>query len=659
MRLSFRHWLTLLNLALVAFVVAALLPAVRSVLERLADENARRRVELAAATAVRGVQQFAEEAGTSVRVLSQRPTLLRLVQQGEVRELEDFLERFRSAGALDGCAVFHGNELFAAAPRTVPWASIARDGSEPEVFGRVAGEEALLAIVAQRVPGSVEATAVAVRRLDAALERELSASAGLPVKLRVGQPQGGGVAGVEAGAYRAVLPLGSSGSASMIQVETSLSVEEANRSSERLMGRFVLVAALAGLLALAIGIGAGRYLARPIHLLDKAARRIAEGDLVSPVGPVSGVETGALASTMEIMRSRLRSATVELRHREAEAQALLASILEGVLAVDAERRIQYLNPQAAALLGVDASQAIGRFCGDVLHPAEQAGRRPCDEDCPIIHARARGSARAVEHLELPSGRRTVVVASAPPVGSRQVQILRDETEVEAARRQRDAVLANVSHELKTPVAAQLALIEMLRDGLGTELSRDAQDMVASLERSTLRLLRLVDNLLESVRIETGKATLRRSSVELEAVVDEAAALVLPLLEQSGQRLLVELPPGLPAVDGDFGQLTQVFVNLLANSHKFAPDGSAISVGGRREGADVSLWVEDAGPGIPSSQSASIFDQFHRAAPGSKGMGLGLWIVKSIVERHGGSVHASPAAGGGARFTVNLPEGTVE
>src|SRR5262249_48489670 len=152
------------------------------------------------------------------------------------------------------------------------------------------------------------------------------------------------------------------------------------------------------------------------------------------------------------MRTRLLRLTAELHHRSAEAEAILTGIVEGVFSVDRERRIRYLNPQAAALLGVRAEEAIGRFCGDLLNPQGAGGVRPCEDRCPILHARFRGSSRATEDLLLRSGaRRSVVITSAPPahdrdggaagadgpVGVQQFQLIRDETEVEATRRLRD------------------------------------------------------------------------------------------------------------------------------------------------------------------------------------------------------------------------------
>jgi PAS domain-containing protein len=132
---------------------------------------------------------------------------------------------------------------------------------------------------------------------------------------------------------------------------------------------------------------------------------------------------------MEDMRRNLIDLTSTLRQREAEARAVLGGIVEGVYAVDRERAIRYLNPQAARLLGVTPEEALGRFCGDVLKPQPEDGRRPCDFRCPILKARAEGSARALEHLTAaPGAARATLIMSAAPVEGLQVQVMREEAE---------------------------------------------------------------------------------------------------------------------------------------------------------------------------------------------------------------------------------------
>jgi signal transduction histidine kinase len=361
---------------------------------------------------------------------------------------------------------------------------------------------------------------------------------------------------------------------------------------------------------------------------------------------------------METMRRNLIELTSTLRRREAEAQAVLSGIVEGVYAVDRNRVVRYLNPQAARLLGVSAEQAVGQFCGDVLKPRAEDGRRPCEFRCPILQAREAGSAKAIEHLELtPLEPRTTVITSAAPVEGLQVQVIRDETELEAVRRARDSVLANISHEFRTPLAAQLASIELLLGGLEHMPAAQQRELVSSLERGTLRLTQLIDNLLESVRIESGQLSIRRQSVTLAEVIEEARALVASLLAQRRQRLELELPADLPPVSGDKPRLTQVFVNLLANANKFAPEDSVVRIGAALRGREVLAWVEDEGAGPAPDDSAALFARFRRGGgiePEAPGLGLGLWLVKSIIERHDGRVAFERTAAGRTRFTLSLP-----
>jgi signal transduction histidine kinase len=288
--------------------------------------------------------------------------------------------------------------------------------------------------------------------------------------------------------------------------------------------------------------------------------------------------------------------------------------------------------------------------------------RPCEDRCPILEARAQGRGSAVEHLN-PPGRApiTAIVTSAAPVDDRQIQLLREETGDEATRRLRDTVVANISHEFRTPLAAQLASIEMLRERLDDLEPTETRRLVLSLERGALRLSRLVDNLLESVRLDAGERSLRRAPVALDEVAEEAAEAMRPLLDQRQQTLAIDLPHPLPTVIGDAPRLTQVLVNLLANANKFAPAGTTIRIGAATEPGWVMLSVEDDGPGLPEGDDEILFGRFVRRAgeePEESGIGLGLFIARSIVERHGGRIWSAPTERG-ARLCVLLPEAPVE
>jgi signal transduction histidine kinase len=719
------HLSTLLlaaNAALVTLAVAGVALAASGLLGRLAREQALARAALAGSAAGEAVERSAGDVRTSALLLSERPTVARLAGAGRREELAAFLERFRRTSHLSGCAILAGGRPLAetsAAPATsaaggpLPWTDLfAAAGRRPgeAALVRPAGGPPLLVAVAP-IPALPRHAAAAALALDGSFLHDIAQQVGLPVAVLTAEEVAAEPEGPRdelrrraldsgrpatgrdnrdgrGGPFVAAVPLNLGGRAAAV-VETALpavAVAPSLAATERtLLWASLATAALATLSGLLVG----RRMARPVEALTAAAARIGRGDLATPLLPgpeaAPGAEIGSLASTMEEMRRRLLALTAELKRRQAEAEAVLSGIAEGVFAVDGERRIRYLNPQAAAMLGIEPAAALGAFCGDVLHPEGPDGVRPCDEACPIVHARFRGGARATEHLRTAAGTlRTMVVTSSPPAEGRQFQVLRDETETEAVRRLRDAVLANLSHEFRTPLAAQLAALELLRDKLpalagsgvdnppalaGSDENNapalaggEAAELVGSLERGTLRLTQLVDNLLESVRIEAGEHGIRRRPVALDEVVEEAVELTSPLLVQRAQRVAVELPYPLPAVLGDAPRLTQVFVNLLANANKYAPGDSVIRIGGAVAERTVSLWVEDQGPGLPEDGGGELFERFVRAParsadgePEQTGMGLGLWIVKSIIERHGGSIEATASeSGAGARVRVTLP-----
>jgi signal transduction histidine kinase len=668
-RLSLSTLLIGLNAGLVLIAVVAVAVAAVGLIQRFAEEQALARVNLAGASAQEAVERSARDVATSAHLLAERPTVKRLLAEGDVPGMTAFLDRFRGTSHLSGVVIFSRGRVFARGGTPLPWEEIARRvGTESSsTFTRLPDGSLLLAAVSP-LAATAESSAAAALVLDRPFAHQIEAQVGLRVTIL--DPDQAPEPGLlkKADRYVSVRPLRSASGTVTALVETELPGNAVSGSLTRLVRNLYLLTLLVAALATLSGWAVSRRLTRPVEALTAAAARIGRGDLSTPAPRAPGAELGTLATTMEEMRRRLLKLTSELRRRQAEGEAILTGITEGVFSVDRDRRITYLNPQTATLLGIRREEALGRFCGDVLNPRgsrEQDGLRPCEESCPILHARFRGGASATEYLQLrDGGLRAVVIASAPPAEEQQFQVMRDETDVEAVRRQRDAVLANISHEFRTPLSAQLASIELLRDRLLQSpggLEGETRDLVLSLERGSLRLTQLIDNLLESVRIESGQDSIRSRPLALDEVIEEAVEMTAPLFAQRHQSIEVDLPYPLPAMQGDAPRLIQVFVNLLANAHKFGPTGSTIRVGGAVEEGEVCVWVEDEGPGFPGESGGSpLFDRFVRRAaegeePETGGMGLGLWIVRSIVERHGGEVTATLGTGGrGARMQVALP-----
>jgi signal transduction histidine kinase/HAMP domain-containing protein len=672
---------------LVALAVAAMSIFAIAALRRLADAEGLTRVELAVSSARDGIRQSTEDLLTAARILGERPVLQRQLRGPVPETLQPFLARYCESVALDACALVRGEDLLATTPGQIEWDLVLAAAEEQGERFLITGAAPKTALSGAR--GTVEehpgVTVIVLRNLDEQLAARLTERTGVPITIvdyasfEPGEgplailntdalSRGGTVAAYvdTIDAYAASLPVASTSGETIALLDARLAVAEVMAPASDMTRNIMIVAALIAALAMATSIFIGHYWISAVERLTDAAERLGSGDLAASIPIGGGKELTLLGSTMERMRSNLVELTADLRRSELEAKAVLGGIVEGVYSVDEDRRIRFVNPQAERLLKISADEAIGRFCGDVLKPALDAhGRRPCEHSCPIIEARRGGSGRALEQVAPFSADspRRVVIASAPPTADgMQVQVLRDETELEAARRTRDTVLANISHEFRTPLAAQLASIELLQEGVGTMNVEGQRELVASLHRGTQRLTWLIDNLLESVRIEAGQLAIRHQDVVIEDAIVAARELIEPLIAQRGQRIELEIGDGVPVVRGDQQRLTQVLLNLLANANKFAPADTTIRIGAKASDSPaggLTFWVEDEGIASPGIEDARLFDQFRRATGegdrDESGIGLGLFIVRSIVERHGGTVRLERTELGRTRATVELPQ----
>ena len=501
-----------------------------SLLRRLADDRAVAQTEAAAGGALSAIERGGDRLLSSVKLLAKRPTLNRLLRSGDDGELAVFLADFRNTSEFTDCAVRYGDR-FVSTDGFPAFSGAGSDGgSDWRVLTPEEGPMILFArSPAEETPG---ASVMAVIVLDEEYARETGEKVALPVSilsrrdvenhgygllqsLRHRALGGNGNTSArldEDRIYYAAVPLPDRTGGIAGIVEAAIPMESVAAPLKKLIRGLLVLTFVTGLLATVLSRVLARRIAGPIGTLTAAASRIGRGDLLSPVPRVSGPEIDVLANTMEEMRERVLALTNDLCKRRNESEAILTGIAEGVFEVDRERRIRYMNPQAAALLDIEPDFGIGRFCGDILRPRGQSGVRPCDESCPILHARFRGRAQATEYLRRPDGTYRAVVITSAPSGAHydgdvrelhQFQVMREETEEESARRLRDAVLANISHEFRTPLTAQLASLELLRDKLPDLQTEEVRELVLSIERGTLRLSHLIDNLLESSRIERG------------------------------------------------------------------------------------------------------------------------------------------------------------
>lgn len=220
------------------------------------------------------------------------------------------------------------------------------------------------------------------------------------------------------------------------------------------------------------------------------------------------------------------------------------------------------------------------------------------------------------------------------------------------------VLATVAHELRGPLHALATSSELLAEDFLHLNPQQVKSMLDAMHRRTLWLQGLVENLLCAATIREGRLQLHRQSFGVTDLLADVDAVVGPLLAQREQRLRVRMTPGLPEILADSRRLGQVLVNLILNASKFGPSNSIIDLAISFRAGAVRVAVADRGPGVTLEQSERLFEPYYRgpsaSALGKDGVGLGLSIVKSIVEAHGGRVGVESRRGGGARFWFSLP-----
>lgn len=221
-------------------------------------------------------------------------------------------------------------------------------------------------------------------------------------------------------------------------------------------------------------------------------------------------------------------------------------------------------------------------------------------------------------------------------------------------RLREFFLANVSHEFKTPLSSLRAATELLAGELDSLSNEELHELVGSIGLGALRLEEMVDNLLSSASIHSGHFEVRPRPVDLEPIVEEILLTTRPLLAPRGQRLDLEIPSPLPPVIADPRRIRQVLLNLISNASKYGPEGEPICVRVEVQGETLRVLVSDRGPGIAPEAASTLFQPFSRSRDEGRGVGLGLSIVKAIVEQHGGRVGVESVPGHGASFWFALP-----
>ncbi len=684
-------WHSLPIQMILSFVALALLTAaavglpshflMRSQLQHQAHDQVRQGV-LATQALYAATQSRMEDLAT---LTAQRPTLRTLLAAGRQDELLSYLAALQPALDLDLVLVCTSEGDVAAQTGAVLTADLCAGDAAPGVqaLAGSSGPRAwLLAEEPVRDESGQQVAGVWVgTELDGELLALLRAQTGLEQTILVGgQPLASSLAGrpsspalVNRGGeppwlavdgrafYTDSFPLG----AGDLQAEVALDIADLGATQTELgwalAGSILVAVAVASLLGIYL---AGR-ISSPLERLAQAAGAMGQGStpgelataLEGPLAVETRVrEVAQVALALEATRHDLQRSVTQLQQEKRWIDHLLESIVEGIVTLDRHGTITFFSHGAERITGWPRDQVLGRACDAVFKPVEAEG--PFSTLIPPPGQRRKIS------VELSDGRQAILAVTGarlmpPERGEALVALVfRDISEEEAVHRLLGHFLANVAHEFRTPLSALAASVELLLDQAPELSPGELEELLVTLHLGVLGLQTLIDNLLESASIETGHFRVYPRPCRVAAVIAEAVELMQPLLQKHGQRLVVELPAAMPVVQADPRRTVQILNNLLSNAIKYGPDDAEIEVCAAVDGTWVRLSVADRGPGIRMEGRKDLFRRFVHPAPDDSvakvGAGLGLSVVKAIVEAHGGQVGVEGRAGGGSIFWFTLP-----
>jgi len=372
------------------------------------------------------------------------------------------------------------------------------------------------------------------------------------------------------------------------------------------------------------------------------------------------VETVCASIGQFMARSAQESRVRELNQQN---ELILRSVADGIFGADAEGRVDFVNPAAAEMLGALPSELTGRPVHSIIHSG--ASGEICDDQCRarrafLLHEstsgqdvfyRMNGASFPVEFSVTPMLEDSIIIGS--------VLSFRDIGQRYALDRMKDEFVSTVSHELRTPLTSIRGALGLLSSGLLGEINDKAANLLRIALSNSDRLVRLINDILDLERMQSGRAPLNFRPCALNEVAQQVVDAMQPMAEAASIRLMLKTEP--TPIEGDPDRLQQVVTNLLSNAIKFSPAESTVYVEVEPADDGAILTVIDEGRGIPTDKLESIFDRFQQVdatdARQKGGTGLGLAICRTIIQQHGGRIWAEHNADRGATFRIFLPERT--
>jgi two-component system phosphate regulon sensor histidine kinase PhoR len=437
-------------------------------------------------------------------------------------------------------------------------------------------------------------------------------------------------------------------------VRVAVPISEIQAQAARLRYLVWDVAGGATLLALLLAWWLARRLTLPLQELASGAEQIAAGYYGQKVYVDRKDELGQLAATFNHMSTQLADQFAQLDEDRHQLRAVLSSMVEGVIAIDSEQSILFANERAGSMLEFATQSAAGRKLWEVVrqYAVQEMVRAAMHTD--------NGEAHRLEFTDASGKTLMLHVAQLPGEPTRgAVLVFHDNTELRRLEHLRQDFVANVSHELKTPLSVITVCAETLLDGGMDDLEHRGRFLERIHEQSH-RLHTLILDLLSLARIESGDQHWTLQALSVTKLAEACAERHQARTQAKKQTLVLEPPPGTPTLEAwaDEEALAEILDNLVDNAVKYTPEGGTIHLRWWSEGEHCIIEVKDTGIGIPEQDLPRVFERFYRVDKARSrevgGTGLGLSIVKHLVQAMQGTIRATSELGRGTTFTIRLP-----
>ena len=442
-----------------------------------------------------------------------------------------------------------------------------------------------------------------------------------------------------------------------IKLISALNVDEQLAIQQSLNNTLLVGLLFVILIASGLGIWQSQRISQPIVNLANAATKFRQRDLDTPVSVRSSVwEISQLSNTLEDARVALQHTLEQLQAEKAWIEQLLNSIVEGLLTLDNQDRITFASAGVAKILQSDGEGLVGRNVDDIFLSTE--GEAAFTSQLPIP-----GQQRRIS-VKFKNGRERLLTISKtnflPPEADSRTRalVIRDVTNEEYIHRLLGDFMANITHEFRTPLSALEASTELLLDNLENLSQSEIEELLVSLNLGIIKLQALIDNLIEAASMEAGRFKVVLQPVLYDAILKDAREVIEPLAQKYALRLSAQPLTEPIMILADKRRTVQVLVNLLSNAIKHSPENGLIQINHFFEVDKLRIEVHDQGRGVPNELRDNLFRRFAHLdvqnERAKQGAGLGLSVVKAIVEAQGGEVGITDLPEGGTSFWFTLP-----